>query len=109
MVRLALAHAYDKPVEDIEEIWPLLQPPYDQLFDWLEDKSPRPNADGKAVFRPLMLAHPLDDQDISSLHQNNGWWNGNGMVPESSWHQGMMASGYFRAQVMISHQDFPNW
>lgn len=67
MVRLALAHAYDKPVEDIEEIWPLIQPPYDPLFDWLEDKSPRPNADGKAVFRPLMLAHPLVDQDISSI------------------------------------------
>ena len=109
MVRLALAHAYDKPVENIEEIWPLLQPPYDQLFDWLEDRSPRPNADGKAVFRPLMLAHPLDDQDISSIIPEKWLVEWKWMVPESSWHQGMMASGYFRAQVMISHQDFPNW
>ena len=67
LVRLALASAYDKPVEDIEEIWPLLTPPYDTLFDWLNDKASRPNAEGKAVFKPLMLAHPLKDSDIETI------------------------------------------
>lgn len=67
IVRLALANAYDKPVEDIEEIWSLLHPPYKSLFDWLENKADRPNAEGKAVFRPLMLAHPLNDQDLSDI------------------------------------------
>jgi len=67
LVRLALAKAYDKPVEDIEEIWPLLSPPYHALFDWLNDNAPRPNAEGKAVFRPLMLAHPLKDSDINTI------------------------------------------
>ncbi|MDA1319666.1 MAG: ATP-dependent DNA ligase, partial [Proteobacteria bacterium] len=67
LVRLALAKAYDKPVEDIEEIWPLLSPPYHALFDWLNDNAPRPNAEGKAVFRPLMLAYPLKDSDINTI------------------------------------------
>ena len=67
MVRLALADAYEAAVEDIEEIWPLLEPPYSTLFDWLEGKAERPNADGKAVFRPLMLAHPVDDNDVTDM------------------------------------------
>ena len=91
-VRLALAHAYGKPVEDIEEIWPLIQPPYTALFDWLENKSPRPNADGKAVFRPLMLAHPLDDQDMASITPENWlveWkWDG-ARVQLASGHDGV--------------------
>lgn len=68
MVRLAIADAYDKPVEDIEEIWPILSIPYIELFDWLEGKAPRPNAEGRAVFRPLMLAHPLEEADLSKLN-----------------------------------------
>ena len=66
-VRLALAEHYQKPVEEIEEIWPLITPPYDDLFSWLEGKSPRPSADGRAVFRPLMLAHPIDDTAASMI------------------------------------------
>lgn len=61
MLRLSLAEAFGKPVEDIEEIWPLITPPYDDLFDWLEDRAMRPSAEDRAVFRPLMLAHPMDD------------------------------------------------
>ena len=52
MLRLALAETFDKPVTDIEEIWPLITPPYDDLFDWLEGRSSRPSAEGRAVFRP---------------------------------------------------------
>ena len=67
MVRLALAAAYDQKVEDIEEIWPLITPPYEDLFAWLDGRGTRPSAEGRAVFRPLMLAHPIDDQDVETI------------------------------------------
>ena len=63
LMRVALAQAFDKAVEDIEEIWPLLSPPYAPLFDWLEDRADKPDAAGRAVFKPLMLAHPLEETD----------------------------------------------
>ena len=68
MVRLALAETYNQPVEDIEEIWPLLTPPYDDLFDWLDGRGTKPSAQGRAVFRPLMLAHPIDDDHTDSIN-----------------------------------------
>ena len=63
LMRVAISQAFDKPVEDIEEIWPLITPPYHDLFDWLEGRSMRPDATGRAVFKPLMLAHPLEEAD----------------------------------------------
>ena len=67
LARLALAEAYDHDVADIEELWPLFEPPYSLLFDWLEGRAPRPNSDGKAVFRPVMLAHPLEANEVDAL------------------------------------------
>ena len=63
LMRVAISQAFDKPVEDIEEIWPLIEPPYTDLFNWLEGKADKPDATGKAVFKPLMLAHPLEEAD----------------------------------------------
>ena len=54
-------------VSDVEEIWHALEPPYTDLFLWLEGKGPRPDAGGKPVFRPLMLAHAIEDQDWASF------------------------------------------
>ena len=71
MVRLALAETYDQPVEDIEEIWPLLTPPYDELFNWLDGQGEKPSAQGRAVFRPLMLAHPIDDDRTDAINPND--------------------------------------
>ena len=68
MVRLALAETYHQPVEDIEEIWPLLAPPYDELFHWLDGQGEKPSAQGRAVFRPLMLAHPIDDDRTATIN-----------------------------------------
>lgn len=67
MLRLALAQTYSKPVEEIEEIWPLIAPPYSELFAWLEGRDERPSAAGRAVFRPLMLAHPINDVETDTL------------------------------------------
>jgi DNA ligase-1 len=67
MVKVALAEAFGKPVEDIDELWHGLAPPYLPLFAWLEDRADRPPKSDVPVFRPLMLAHPLDDADWDGL------------------------------------------
>ena len=61
------AAAHTVGVSDIEEIWHALEPPYTDLFLWLEGKAPRPDAGGKPVFRPLMLAHAIEEQDWASF------------------------------------------
>ena len=45
---------------DIEELWQGLEPPYVELFAWLEGRGDRPAADAPGRFRPVMLATPLD-------------------------------------------------
>ena len=68
LVRVSLAQAYDKNVSEIEQIWPLLEPPYATLFDWLEGRAEKPDAAGRAVFHPVMLAAPIDEKTLCSLN-----------------------------------------
>ena len=63
LAKTALAEASGHDVAEIEEIWHALAPPYPDLFAWLDGRGPRPDAGGKPVFRPLMLAHPIEDDD----------------------------------------------
>ena len=67
LVKLALAQYGGKPVETIEELWFGLQPPYFELFAWLEDRGPAPACRSKVMFRPAMLAHPLEDEETARL------------------------------------------
>jgi DNA ligase-1 len=53
--------------DDIEEVWHGLAPPYLPLFTWLEGRGPRPDPSDAPVFRPPMLAHPLEPTDIAAL------------------------------------------
>jgi DNA ligase-1 len=53
--------------DEIEEVWHGLTPPYLPLFAWLEDRGPRPDPAGAPVFRPPMLAHPLEPADLAAL------------------------------------------
>lgn len=68
LAKLALAeHGRVDPAE-VEEVWHGLAPPYLELFAWLDGQGPRPEAGTLApVFRPLMLAHPLEDADVPKL------------------------------------------
>lgn len=63
LAKTALAEMSGRAVSDIEEVWHALAPPYTDLFHWLEGRGPRPEAGGKPVFRPLMLAHAIEEQD----------------------------------------------
>lgn len=67
LAKTALAQAFGHSVDDIEEIWHALTPPYQPLFDWLEGRSTRPDPGLVPVFRPVMLAHPIADDDWPKL------------------------------------------
>src|SRR5215213_8806737 len=61
----ALADAFGLEVEAVEEVWHGLKPPFEELFAWAEGRSEQPTARDVPVFRPFMLAHPLDDARLS--------------------------------------------
>jgi len=67
LAKTALAEMSGHEIGDIEEIWHALSPPYLDLFQWLEGRGPRPDAGGQPVFRPLMLAHAIEEQDWTSF------------------------------------------
>jgi DNA ligase-1 len=61
LAKQALAALGDVPVSDIEEVWHSQEPPYGDLFAWLEKRSDRPSAEAPARFRPVMLAQAIDE------------------------------------------------
>lgn len=71
LVKTALAEFGKIPVDDIEEVWPGLLPPYQGLFAWLEQRGERPAVDHLAAFRPLMLAQALEDGDLARLRPDD--------------------------------------
>ena len=48
-------------VSQIEEVWHALEPPYGDLFAWLEGHGAQPDADAPGRFRPVMLAVAIDE------------------------------------------------
>ena len=52
LAKIALGEMAGLPVDDIEEVWHGLAPPYQPLFDWLEGRAPKPDAEGAPVFPP---------------------------------------------------------
>ena len=69
LAKIALAELADGRVaaDDIEELWHGLTPPYASLFAWLEGRGERPDPAGAPVFRPPMLAQPLEAPDLAAL------------------------------------------
>lgn len=53
--------------DEVEQVWHGLEPPYVQLFAWLEGRAPRPEATDPAPFRPVMLSHAIEDGDFDKL------------------------------------------
>ena len=67
LARIALAEMGGVDPAEIEEVWHALAPPYLDLFAWLEGRAPRPDPANMPVFRPPMLAHPVEPGDLSTL------------------------------------------
>ena len=64
---LAPLYGHAVEVSEIEEVWHAVDPPYAELFAWLEGRGPRPDPDSPGRFRPVMLAHPVDEADFAKL------------------------------------------
>lgn len=67
LAKTALAEWGKVPVEQIEEVWHGLAPPYPELFAWLGQGGPVPTPDTMAAYRSAMLAHPLEEGEIEAL------------------------------------------
>ena len=67
LAKQALARFGGKDVAAIEEIWHGLTIPYVDLFAWLEGKGGQPVSAALAPFRPVMLAHAIEDLEFAKL------------------------------------------
>ncbi len=67
LVKLSLAHFGEKKIDEIETIWNGLKPPYEELFNWLENKSEKPKINFLDMYHPLMLANPINYDDLIKL------------------------------------------
>jgi DNA ligase-1 len=67
LAKQALANFGGRAVNEIEEAWPGLEPPYLSLFAWLEGRGERPQAKIRAPFRPVMLSHALADAELALI------------------------------------------
>ena len=77
LAKQALANAFDLDVDAVEEVWHGLAPPYDELFAWAEGRGQQPTAQDVPVFRPFMLAHPLEETVVSLEDFAAEWkWDG---------------------------------
>ena len=77
LAKTALAQAFGLEVDEVEELWHGLTPPYAPLFDWAEGKGERPAAEDLPVFRPFMLAHPLEETVVDLADYAAEWkWDG---------------------------------
>ena len=77
LAKQALAQAFGLEVEAVEEVWHGLRPPFAELFDWAEGRAEQPTARDVPIFRPFMLAHPLEETKVSLDDYAAEWkWDG---------------------------------
>lgn len=55
-------------INEIEMLWHGLTPPYTELLTWLEGTSDKPDVSDKLVFHPVMLAHPINDNELTKIN-----------------------------------------
>jgi DNA ligase-1 len=77
LAKTALAQAFGLDVDQVEEVWHGLQPPYQTLFAWGEGHGAQPTPADVPVFRPFMLAHPLEELRVDLADYAAEWkWDG---------------------------------
>lgn len=77
LAKTGLAQGFDVDVDEVEEIWHGLSPPYATLFEWAAGGAARPDPGTTPVFRPFMLAQPLEGETIDLADFAAEWkWDG---------------------------------
>ena len=104
LTKTAFAQAFDVSVEDVEEYWHALEPPYAELFAWGADGADPPDTENLPLFRPFMLAHPLEETVVDLADYAAEWkWDG---IRVQLVHAGGETRVYSRSGDEIS-QTFP--
>ena len=67
LAKTAIAALGDLKPDAIEDVWHGVSPPYRELFAWAEGQGPRPEHSDPAPFRPVMLAHAIEEDDFETL------------------------------------------
>ena len=67
LAKTALADGFGKDLDQIEQLWHGLSPPYESLFAWLEGKAEKPEPASGGSFLPMMLSHPILDSELAAL------------------------------------------
>ena len=67
LAKQALAEIGGRDANEIEELWHGLKPPFADLFAWLEGRGEKPSGQALGLFRPVMLAHPVEDRDLEKI------------------------------------------
>ncbi len=77
LAKTAFAGGFGVDVDAVEEVWHGLKPPYAALFDWAEGRGAQPTTADVPVFRPFMLAHPLEELKLDLADYVAEWkWDG---------------------------------
>ncbi len=77
LAKVAFAQAFEVPVEEVEEHWHGLGPPYAALFAWAAHGEAPPDTANMPTFRPFMLAHPLEETAVDLADFAAEWkWDG---------------------------------
>ena len=77
LAKTAFAQAFDVGIDDVEELWHALDPPYEALFRWAEQGGSRPDLSTTPFFRPFMLSHPFEGDNLDLGEYAVEWkWDG---------------------------------
>ncbi len=77
LAKTAFALAFAVDVEQVEEYWHALEPPYRELFAWAAEGAEPPDTSERPLFRPFMLAHALEDEVLDLADYVAEWkWDG---------------------------------
>jgi len=77
LAKVAFAEAFGVEVELVEEYWHGQAPPYTALFAWAADGATAPSSDLVPLFRPFMLASPLENAQLDLTEFAAEWkWDG---------------------------------
>ena len=66
-VKRTLANMKSVDIEVIEELWHGLEPPYSNLFNWIDGDGGLPDVSQKVRYLPVMLSHPIEERDLDRI------------------------------------------
>ncbi|KHL24654.1 ATP-dependent DNA ligase [Croceibacterium mercuriale] len=77
LAKTAFAQGFGVSVEEVEEYWHAIPAPYVPLFDWAANGATPPDTAALPLFRPFMLAHPLEELEVDLADYVAEWkWDG---------------------------------